>query len=327
MNRALLLELAAATKSLSLLNAKNCRESGNVFPVFFAVILCWPVCTADAGITPYVLYCPCVLYGGGEQSFLAAMRLICGLVIGLGLAWPGAGVARAQQEPAPPTSAEGQAPTSPPVTDAAPGQENSPAAEDSPAKENAPAAEDSPAKENAPSPVKEDAPATENAPAGQTPQTPTESAPTAPVSPQAQASETKAPDTATKTEPKKKLHAASASARTQHPKRVSQSPTDSPRKVVVREGGAREPAAQIAPGMTPAEASRQRQNAEQLLGSADGQLKQLEGRPLNDRQQETVGQIHNYLKVARSALKEGDVGRASTLAQKAYLLSDDLVKH
>jgi hypothetical protein len=30
---------------------------------------------------------------------------------------------------------------------------------------------------------------------------------------------------------------------------------------------------------------------------------------------------------ARSALKEGDVRRASTLAEKAQLLSDDLVKH
>lgn len=247
------------------------------------------------------------------------MRLICGLVIGLGLAWPGAGVARAQQDPAPPPSAEGQAPTSPPVTEAAPAKENPPAAEDSPAKENAPDSE----KESAPGPVKENAPATGNAPAGQTP----EKGPTDNVSPQPQAAETKTPDTATKTEPKKKLHAASASARTQRPKRVSPSPADSPRKVVVREGGAREPAAQIAPGMSPAEASRERQNAEQLLGSADGQLKQLEGRPLNDRQQETVGQIHNYLKVARSALKEGDVGRAGTLAQKAYLLSDDLVKH
>jgi hypothetical protein len=265
------------------------------------------------------------------------MRLICGLVIGLGLAWPGAGVARAQQDPAPPPSAQGQAPTSPPVTEAAPAKENPPAAEDSQEKESAPAAEDSPAKENspakedspapatenAPTPVKENAPATENAPAIQTPGT----APAVPVTPQAQAAETKTPDTATKTEPKKKVHTASASARTQRPKRVSPSPAGSPRKVVVREGGAREPASQIAPGMTPEEASRQRQNAEQLLGSADGQLKQLEGRPLNDRQQETVGQIHNYLKVARSALKEGDVGRASTLAQKAYLLSDDLVKH
>ena len=232
------------------------------------------------------------------------MRFIFGLLIGLGLAWPGAGVAHAQQDPAASTSAEGQAPTSPPVRDAAPAEENSPAKEDSPAKENAPAAQ--------------------NAPVGQTP---AENVPIAPVSPQTQAAETTTPHTATKTKPKKRLHAASASARTQRPKRVAQVPSDPPRKVVVREGGAREPAAQIAPGMTPAEASRQRQNAEQLLGSTDGQLKQLEGRTLNDRQQETVGQIHNYLKVARSALQEGDVGRASTLAQKAYLLSDDLVKH
>jgi hypothetical protein len=96
---------------------------------------------------------------------------------------------------------------------------------------------------------------------------------------------------------------------------------------VVREGGATEPAAQIVPGMTPEEATRQRRNAEKWLGSTDDQLKQLAGRTLDARQKETVGQIHNYIDGARSALKEGDVGRASTLAQKAHLLSDDLVKH
>jgi hypothetical protein len=30
---------------------------------------------------------------------------------------------------------------------------------------------------------------------------------------------------------------------------------------------------------------------------------------------------------ARSALQEGDLRRASTLAEKAHLLADDLVKH
>ncbi len=96
---------------------------------------------------------------------------------------------------------------------------------------------------------------------------------------------------------------------------------------MVREGGANEPAAQIVPGMTPAETTRQRQNAEQWLQSTDDQLKLLAGRTLDAQQQETVGQIHNYLDDARTALKEGDVRRASTLAQKAYLLADDLVKH
>jgi hypothetical protein len=96
---------------------------------------------------------------------------------------------------------------------------------------------------------------------------------------------------------------------------------------VVRHGGASEPAAQIAPGMSPAEAARQRQNAEQLLGSTGGQLKLLAGRALKAQQQETVGQIRNYMDGARSALQEGDLRRASTLAEKAHLLADDLVKH
>jgi hypothetical protein len=103
-------------------------------------------------------------------------------------------------------------------------------------------------------------------------------------------------------------------------------PEGAPRKIVVRQGGAREPAAQIAPGMTPAEATRQRQNAEQLLSSTDDQLKQLAGRTLDAREQETAGQIRNYMVGARSALKEGDLRRASTLAEKAHLLAEDIVK-
>jgi hypothetical protein len=100
-----------------------------------------------------------------------------------------------------------------------------------------------------------------------------------------------------------------------------------PRKVVVPEGGAREPPAQIAPGLTPEEAARERRDAEQWLTSADGQLKMLSGRMLGAQQEETVGQVRNYMVGARSALKEGDMRRANTLALKAHLLSEDLVKH
>jgi hypothetical protein len=82
----------------------------------------------------------------------------------------------------------------------------------------------------------------------------------------------------------------------------------------------------MAPDITPAEALRQRQNAEQWLGSADDRLKQLARRRLDAPQQETVGQIRNYVQGARSALKEGDVRRASTLAEKAHLLAEDLVR-
>jgi hypothetical protein len=119
-----------------------------------------------------------------------------------------------------------------------------------------------------------------------------------------------------------------ATATAKHRKHVTApaAPPGAPKKIVVREGGASEPAAQIAPGMTPTEAMRQRQNAEQWLESTDQQLKQIAGRKLEAAEQETVGQIHNYVEGARSALKENDVRRASTLAEKAHLLTDDLMR-
>ena len=119
----------------------------------------------------------------------------------------------------------------------------------------------------------------------------------------------------------------STSATTKRRKRAAPAQNGETRKIMVREGGASEPAAQIAPDMTPAEAAHQRQDAERLLGSSGDQLKLLAGRTLDARQQETVGQIRNYMVGARSALQEGDLRRANTLAQKAHLLADDLVKH
>jgi hypothetical protein len=104
-------------------------------------------------------------------------------------------------------------------------------------------------------------------------------------------------------------------------------PATQPHRIVIHEGGVPEPSAQLAPGMSPEQASRQRQNAEQLLASTEVNLKQLAGRSLKSGEQETLGQIHNYMEGARSALQDGDTQRARTLALKAHLLSDDLVKH
>jgi len=95
---------------------------------------------------------------------------------------------------------------------------------------------------------------------------------------------------------------------------------------IVREGGADEPKAQIVTGMTAEEASRERQRAEQLLKSAVETLEGLDERAFNPQQQETVSQIHNYMDGARSALKEGDIVRAHTLAVKANLLAEDLAR-
>jgi hypothetical protein len=99
-----------------------------------------------------------------------------------------------------------------------------------------------------------------------------------------------------------------------------------PRKIVVHQGGASEPIAQILPGITEEEASHQRETAEQLLASTESNLKQLAARTLNPNQQEEIVQIRYYTEGARSALRESDTQRAHTLALKAYLLSEDLVK-
>ena len=99
-----------------------------------------------------------------------------------------------------------------------------------------------------------------------------------------------------------------------------------PRKIVIHHGGATEPVTRIVPGITPEEAMRQREGAEQLLASSEGLLQKLGGRSLKPKQEGMVVQIRQYIDLATSALKESDTQRAQTLALKAYLLADDLVK-
>jgi hypothetical protein len=140
--------------------------------------------------------------------------------------------------------------------------------------------------------------------------------------------ETAAPAPETTTPPSGQVKPANNGSSITTPKRRKRAvpPNGASRKVIVREGGATEPTAQMVPGIPPAEAARQRQNAALLLGSTDMQLKPLAGRTLDAQQSETLGQIRNYMTGARSALQEGDVRRASTLAEKAHQLADDLIK-
>jgi hypothetical protein len=261
------------------------------------------------------------------------MRLAFGFAIALWLMFPPAGLACRQQEPAGSAKAPAQAPAAPAPKETAPA-ESAPAQK--PPAETAPA-ETAPAKTEPEKTEPEKKAPTKTTPAPAE-QAPAETTPAAPANPPTPAAEKKEPDR----EVKQETDAGSAgepstrgtppsgtsSNRTRkHRKRTASAPIGAPRRIVVREGGATEPAEQIVPGMTPVEATRQRQNAEQWLVSTGDQLKQLKGRTLDARQQDTVGQIHNYMEGARTALREGDVQRASTLAQKAHLLAEDLVKH
>jgi glycerate-2-kinase len=78
--------------------------------------------------------------------------------------------------------------------------------------------------------------------------------------------------------------------------------------------------------MSPEQAAKHRQLTEQYLNSVQDDLRQMLGRSLNQTQQQTVSQIHNYVIGSQAALVDGDLTRARTLAYKAHLLADDLAK-
>ncbi len=106
---------------------------------------------------------------------------------------------------------------------------------------------------------------------------------------------------------------------------ASSTPCPPPKKVV-RNGGSDEPAVQVTPGATAAQASYERFTAEQLREATEENLKKIEGRQLNASQQEMVSQIKQFMEQSKKAVADGDVDRAHNLALKAHLLSDELLK-
>ena len=109
-------------------------------------------------------------------------------------------------------------------------------------------------------------------------------------------------------------------------KTAASTSTATPEKKVVKNGGTADPAVKLAPGMSPEQASSQRQSTTQLLAATDANLKQISSRPMNSSQQDSISQIRKYMEQAKAAEQAGDVERAYNLASKALLLSNDLVK-
>jgi len=98
-----------------------------------------------------------------------------------------------------------------------------------------------------------------------------------------------------------------------------------PQKTVVRNGGTSEPEVQLTQGGGAAQA-QQRSITDQLLGSTEENLKKIAGRELTPTQQDMVSQIRQYMAQSKEAVTAGDTERSRMLAQKAQLLSDELVK-
>lgn len=74
------------------------------------------------------------------------------------------------------------------------------------------------------------------------------------------------------------------------------------------------------------QAAHQRDRANQMLRATEQNLKKLAGRQLTQDQQDMVNQVHQFEEQSKGAVAAGDMDRARTLAWKAQLLSEELVK-
>lgn len=82
---------------------------------------------------------------------------------------------------------------------------------------------------------------------------------------------------------------------------------------------------QISPQLSPADQQTYERKMNDDITAAEKGLQQTNGRQLNAYQQDLVEKIRSFLDQSRDASKGGDWARAQNLAQKARLLSTDLV--
>lgn len=78
--------------------------------------------------------------------------------------------------------------------------------------------------------------------------------------------------------------------------------------------------------MTAEQEHNSRQVTGRLLDATDANLKSIAGRQLAAAQQSQLDEIRTYMKQSKEASDSGDLARAHTLAYKARLLSDELVR-
>jgi hypothetical protein len=117
-----------------------------------------------------------------------------------------------------------------------------------------------------------------------------------------------------------------AATATAPPSATSTAPTNCPPpKVIVRQGGTTEPSIQLAGGAA-GQTSHERDTANQMLGTTEANLKKVAGRQLSPNEQDMVNQARQFMEQSKAAVAAGDLERARTLAWKAQLLSEELVK-
>jgi hypothetical protein len=108
--------------------------------------------------------------------------------------------------------------------------------------------------------------------------------------------------------------------RTANPRRPPEPPVEAS-----AEPPARKPTPVISPQLSPADQANYEKRTGDDVGVAEKNLQGAQGKQLNATQQDIVDKVRSFLAQARDASKSGDWARAQNLAQKARLLSIELV--
>lgn len=87
-----------------------------------------------------------------------------------------------------------------------------------------------------------------------------------------------------------------------------------------------EPAPELGPSITPQEKARAEESANDLMNRTESNLRKASAKSLNASQKDLLERSGSFLKQARAAAQAADWARASNLAQKAFLLSEDLLR-
>lgn len=98
-----------------------------------------------------------------------------------------------------------------------------------------------------------------------------------------------------------------------------------PEPAAVAEEHARPAPPQISPELTENEKANYQRGTADDIAAAKSNLRQADGKRLNAQQKDLVDKIGTFVDQSNSAVKEGDLARARNLAQKARVLSVELV--
>ncbi|HKV04182.1 MAG TPA: hypothetical protein VJO53_03625 [Candidatus Acidoferrales bacterium] len=100
---------------------------------------------------------------------------------------------------------------------------------------------------------------------------------------------------------------------------------DQPGAEADSEPAAHPPAPQISPRLSPGDQASYERKTNDDIYVAEKNLAQINGKQLSAAQQDLFDKIHSFLSQSRDASKDGDWARAQNLAQKARLLSAELI--